>query len=159
MSKSEISMQPVKFTFDDDVEWEGFAAGGTWNGFDNVKVTHATALRIDAHFRAQAARHGWSFDDDSIAALAPDADGLIDLSDGYATVIVDDAAKRVANRETYTVGDLIGAMQKVVEKHLINQTDREALLRLSRESWIQLAMAAMFVSCERNPEFPPENRS
>lgn len=77
-------MRAVKFTFDDGRQFDGFAAGGTWNGFDNVKVTVETAREIDAHFADLIA----SGDAARIAEMPVDGDGLINLSNGFATQIV-----------------------------------------------------------------------
>ena len=77
-------MKPVKFCFDDGVIFDGFAVGTAWNGFDNVKVTLAVARAIDEHFAEFIA----SQDCERIAEFELDEDGLIDLSNGYATVIV-----------------------------------------------------------------------
>jgi hypothetical protein len=53
--------------------------------------------------------------------------------------------------ESYTVGDLINSMKRVVERHLIHTKDRERLLALSETSWIQLAVGAMGVMAGRAP--------
>jgi hypothetical protein len=53
--------------------------------------------------------------------------------------------------ESYTVGDLINSMKRVVERHLIHAEDRERLLALSETSWIQLACGAMGVMAGRIP--------
>ena len=81
-------MQGIKFSFDDETLFDGFAAGGTWNGFDNVKVTPEVAKQIDLHFREMAKRGGYGYDEeDDISRIPVGDDGLIDLSSGYATSI------------------------------------------------------------------------
>jgi hypothetical protein len=46
----------------------------------------------------------------------------------------------------YTVGDIVDAMQRCVERHLSSARDRAALSALEERSWIQLAVAAMLVT-------------
>jgi hypothetical protein len=82
-------MQPCKFTFDDSPEFDGFAHGSTWNGFDNVAVTPAELRRIVQWFAETCP------DDTEIAAsnrdmlaIAPMENGLVSLGWGYATIIV-----------------------------------------------------------------------
>jgi hypothetical protein len=85
-------MTPCKFTFDDGPQWDGFAHGSTWNGFDNVAVTHAERKRIADWMIASA------FDKDAVReevqdllAITPiDGTMLFSLGWGYATHIVRD---------------------------------------------------------------------
>src|SRR5215475_11750736 len=75
----EKPMQGIKFSFDDETLFDGFAAGGTWNGFDNVKVTPQVAAQIDLHFREMAKRGGYGYnDEDDISRIPVGDDGLID---------------------------------------------------------------------------------
>ena len=78
-------MMAVSFTFDDTPVFPGFADGTTWNGFDNVWVTLATAHEIDRWFAATCALEGLAYEDESIADMEPDSRGLICLAYGYAT--------------------------------------------------------------------------
>ena len=85
-------LKPCRFTFDDSPEFEGFAHGSTWNGFDNVAVTREVLEQIVAWFRAN-----YPNDEDAEEGhrdmLAIDADGEradISLSWGYCTQIVAD---------------------------------------------------------------------
>lgn len=77
----------INFCFDmyPDRVFEGFRASGTWNGFDNVKVTPLCAGAIDAFF-ADLIKSG---DADRIEAMPRGEDGLIDLSNGFSTRIVE----------------------------------------------------------------------
>ncbi len=81
-------MKPCRFTFDDSREFEGFAHGSTWNGFDNVAVTPETRDKIVAWF-AQA-YPGEETDElnRDMLAISPMENGLISLGWGYATQIV-----------------------------------------------------------------------
>ncbi len=47
---------------------------------------------------------------------------------------------------SYTVGDIVAEMKNVVEKHLINQKDREVLRALDETSWTQLGVGAMLAT-------------
>ena len=83
-------MTPCKFTFDDSPEFDGFAYGTTWNGFDNVAITVETAKEIDTYFEGQAMIYGFEYDDPPIASATPDENGLICLAYGFATQIIRD---------------------------------------------------------------------
>ena len=76
-------LRPCRFIFDlcGDRVFHGFAVGTTWNGFDNVKVCPDVALAIDDFFAATR-------DDLSVSLIPPDKDGLIDMSNGWTTVII-----------------------------------------------------------------------
>jgi hypothetical protein len=82
-------MMPIKFYFDAYPEqlWDGVEAGGTWNGFDNVAVTPEVARQIDAFFQREADAGGYTNEDPPIGEMPIGRDGLIDLSNGYATTI------------------------------------------------------------------------
>lgn len=88
-------LKPVKFYFDTYPEqyFDGYRAGGMWNGFDNVCVTQEVAAAIDAFFAAMCAPDGLKNKDDPIVDMPVGKDGLIDLSNGYATVIVRDGVQ------------------------------------------------------------------
>jgi len=77
----------MKFYFDmyPEKQFEGMRAGGTWNGFDNVKVTPQVAAEIDTFFVEIA--NSPDEIDELLADLPRDADGMINLSGGYTTVI------------------------------------------------------------------------
>ena len=81
-----MATKQISFYFDmyPERHFVGYAAGGTWNGFDNVKITPQVASAIDAFFHAA---DGIDIDE-RISEIPRDGDGLIDLSNGYATVIV-----------------------------------------------------------------------
>ncbi len=82
----------VRFYFGDDPTFDGMHDGSTWNGFENVRVTGETLAAITAQFVADG------HDEESVAELntiEPDADGLYDLGNCYATVIDDDETDRL----------------------------------------------------------------
>jgi hypothetical protein len=91
----ERAMKPCKFTFDGTPEFDGFALGSTWNGFDNVSVTPAVREQIAAYFRQDAAQNGFDYDEayGGIDEIPVGADGLVCLGWGYATQIVEGSAK------------------------------------------------------------------
>lgn len=76
---------PCHFTFPDGPLFAGVSHGTTWNGFDNVSVTPAVRGQIVAWLESIG-------DDaeviDDLRTLPVGADGLVDLSGGYATEIV-----------------------------------------------------------------------
>jgi hypothetical protein len=74
-------MKPCKFTFDDEKQYDGFAHGSSWNGFDNVAVTKATLDQIIADCRDPDTA-------DSFREIEPTADGLYSLGWGFATQVV-----------------------------------------------------------------------
>lgn len=67
------TLEPCRFTFDDDTVFEGFAHGSTWNGFGNVAVTAAVRDEIIAHF----AKLGDDVSD--MKEITPMANGLFSL--------------------------------------------------------------------------------
>jgi len=74
-------LTPCTFTFDDEINWQGFSEGTTWNGFDNVRVTPDVFESIKAHFlHLDDDPEAWDFE--------PCEDGLISLSYGMATRVV-----------------------------------------------------------------------
>ena len=81
-------MTPCQFRFMDSPPIAGYAYGTTWNGFDNIAVTLATAHEIDRYFEVVCALEGWPNEDEPLADMEPDARGLISLAYGYATEIV-----------------------------------------------------------------------
>jgi hypothetical protein len=88
-------MQPCKFTFDDSPEFDGFAHGSTWNGFDNVAVTAAERERIRDWMYASAIdvlAVGDEVEDlmgiNPCDPLGPQGQELYSLGWGYATQIV-----------------------------------------------------------------------
>lgn len=86
-----LSRRMVKFFFD-MLPWQhfdGVAVGTTWNGFDNVRVTPKVAAEIDAFFADLEVDEAPENRSDPIAAMTV-KDGLIDLSNGFTTVIVRD---------------------------------------------------------------------
>jgi len=80
-----INLRTVTFVFDmyEDHPFQGFAIGTTWNGFDNVAVTLETAREMDNFFSPL------SDDDVRFASLPLNDDGLIDIGNGWTTVIID----------------------------------------------------------------------
>lgn len=78
-------MKACKFTFADEQEFEGFAVGTTWNGFDNVRVTPETFEQIKAYFSEV---NGPEDHDPETWSIPVGEDGLVDLSNGFATQIV-----------------------------------------------------------------------
>lgn len=73
-------LTPCKFTFDGEgPEWDGFAHGSRWNGFDNVAVTKETLDEIKMHFREEGTE---DFDE-----IEPLDNGLYSLGWGFTTVI------------------------------------------------------------------------
>jgi hypothetical protein len=85
-------MRPCFFTFSGDDTYAGLAHGTTWNGFDNVSITPAVRDQIVADM----VEAGWD-DEDCVAELrrqTPDEDGLIDLSNGWATQLLADNGAR-----------------------------------------------------------------
>jgi hypothetical protein len=81
------NLRPCKFAFDmdEDILFDGYIVGGTWNGFDNVKVTLAVAQDMD-----RRCPYGPTDEDDRWADLPIGNDGLINLSGGYTTRIISD---------------------------------------------------------------------
>lgn len=79
-----MPLSPCRFTFDGQRTFDGFAYGTTWNGFDNVAVTPAVLGEIVGYFAAPDNAEGNA----DLLAILPDENGLIDLSNGYATQIV-----------------------------------------------------------------------
>ena len=82
------TLRPCKFVFDmyEDRVYDGFALGTTWNGFDNVAVTADVARQMDREAE-------WAEDDaDAIrfADMPVGDDGLINIGNGWTTVIVDE---------------------------------------------------------------------
>jgi hypothetical protein len=83
----------ARFYFDMNPErlFDGVAVGTTWNGFDNVMVTPEVASEIDEFFRRLEDGWGYAPDNpsrsDPIAEMPVGPDGLIDLSNGFATVL------------------------------------------------------------------------
>jgi hypothetical protein len=85
-------MRRCKFVFDDSPPFEGWSLGSTWNGFDNVAVTRKTLLQITHWFAAtapEAALHNVLEGNKDMLAIEPMENGLIPLSHGYATQIVE----------------------------------------------------------------------
>jgi hypothetical protein len=84
-----MSMPAIKFTFDDSPEFEGFAHGSTWNGFDNVAVSKEERVRIAEWMRATALS-GDAIEEvnDLLSIPAMVENGLYSLGWGYATQIV-----------------------------------------------------------------------
>jgi len=78
------------FCFGDGEVFAGFAVGSTWNGFDNVAVTPEVRAAIVAHAREI---DGQTPDVDDLESLPVDEDGLIDLSNGWATQVVPSKAR------------------------------------------------------------------
>lgn len=83
------NLRPCKFTFDNTPPFSGFALGTTWNGFDNVAVTLATAHEIDRWFATEQAIYDYPVDGFDIIASLPVRDGLISLAYGFTTIIVE----------------------------------------------------------------------
>jgi len=79
------TLKPCRFTFDGDRDFDGFAEETTWNGFDNVSVTPAVRNEIVAYFDGPDEAETNS----DLMAMTPDENGLISLSYGFATQIVD----------------------------------------------------------------------
>ena len=77
-------MTPCKFTFDDTPEFEGFAHGSTWNGFDNVYVAPEVREQIAAYFQSINDPDGAA----DIRSIDTMDNGMISLGWGYATQIV-----------------------------------------------------------------------
>ena len=74
-------MTPCKFTFDDEKQYNGFAHGSTWNGFDNVAVTKKILDQLIAE--APTAE-----DAEMFREIEPMENGLYSLGWGFATSIV-----------------------------------------------------------------------
>lgn len=82
----EPQMPSCKFTFDDEVVFDGFSHKSTWNGFDNVAVTKETLDKLVE----------WAGDAESadqFREITPMENGLYSLGWGFATQIVTDLAK------------------------------------------------------------------
>ncbi len=77
------TLQPCKFTFDDEAIYDGFAHGSTWNGFDNVAVSKATLDRLIAEAIDPESK-------EQFTEIEPMADGLYSLGWGFATQILHD---------------------------------------------------------------------
>jgi hypothetical protein len=80
-------MKACFFTFDYGPRFAGYSHGTTWNGFDDVSVTLATARAIDRWFATLVAGRLEEELDVRFADLPRGADGLISLAGGYATRI------------------------------------------------------------------------
>ena len=89
MRRSQTSLPPCKFSFEDTSVFDGYALGSEWNGFHNVAVASAKARQIADHFRSI----GDADTADDIEAIPPDENGLVSFAGGYATQI-----KNVADR-------------------------------------------------------------
>ena len=102
-------MKPCKFTFDDSPQFDGFAHGSTWNGFDNVAVTFDERRKI-AQWMIESAFDKEAVQEEvlDLLAIAPiehHTPELYSLGWGYATQIVrepqalpDNAAEQIAHR-------------------------------------------------------------
>lgn len=74
------------FYFGDDPCFPCHPVGTHWNGFDNVRVSPQVRDAIAADWRDRLGNFDNTPDEiEQLNAIAPDADGLIDLSNGYAT--------------------------------------------------------------------------
>lgn len=79
-------LRPVRFYFGDDPTYDGFADGSTWNGFDNVMVTPKVHKEIKNYFLNVC-----KYDPEEMHLPAePNALGLYDYSNGFATSIDDE---------------------------------------------------------------------
>lgn len=74
------------FYFGDDPCFPCHPVGTNWNGFDNVKVSPQVREVIAQSWRDSAMAHDLADEESArLLEIAPDEDGLIDLSNGYAT--------------------------------------------------------------------------
>jgi|GEM_PF-3076018 len=64
-------------------QYHGTRMPGTWNGFDNVAVDPVTR----GNMILDMAQHGWE-DDGGLEDIPTNEDGLVDLSGGFATVVI-----------------------------------------------------------------------
>jgi len=81
-------MRPCKFSFDqEDLVYDGFAHGSTWNGFDNVAVTREVLDKIIADmcgpFNGDETR-------ELFQAIEPMDNGLYSLGWGFTTTIIEE---------------------------------------------------------------------
>lgn len=80
--KTTTEMRPVRFGFEGVGPFDGLTDGSTWNGFLNVWVTaeeHETVLQA---FRDNNMEGD---DDEMLAGLKPNADGLVSYANGFVT--------------------------------------------------------------------------
>jgi hypothetical protein len=79
------AFKPVRWTFDDGPEFDGFANGTTWNGFDNIWVTPEMHDRVMDWLSVDG-----NSDEETLSMFAemiPGPDGLISYAYGFATQV------------------------------------------------------------------------
>lgn len=81
-------MRKVKWSFDDEIAYEGMTDDSRWNGFLNVWISPEVRAQVVKDIREANKRYGFTDEDsgvNDIEQLPVGADGLVCLGWGYAT--------------------------------------------------------------------------